>query len=165
MNNKREAFTMIELIFVVVVIGILASVAIPKLAASKDDAVVESCLAEFTQYAKEVQAAYMDAKDINDWKTRKVSEITNIRIGKKNSLKNGLVAYKQTTAHGKWTFYICAGEHVGWIVPRFKPNTTPATYELIIAARPKEDMTSPIQKKFYDKIIERYGGRVKRINM
>lgn len=35
---NRAAFTMIELIFVIVVIGILASVAIPKLAANRDDA-------------------------------------------------------------------------------------------------------------------------------
>jgi len=34
----KKAFTMIELVFVIVVIGILASVAIPRLAATRDDA-------------------------------------------------------------------------------------------------------------------------------
>ena len=43
LNNKagfKPAFTMVELIFVIVVLGILAAVAIPKLAASRDDAVL-----------------------------------------------------------------------------------------------------------------------------
>ena len=38
LQRDREAFTMIELIFVIVIIGILASVAILKLAATRDDA-------------------------------------------------------------------------------------------------------------------------------
>jgi general secretion pathway protein G len=36
--KSKKAFTMIELVFVVVIIGILASVAIPRLAATRDDA-------------------------------------------------------------------------------------------------------------------------------
>jgi prepilin-type N-terminal cleavage/methylation domain-containing protein len=35
---SHKAFTMIELIFVIVILGILAAVAIPKLAATRDDA-------------------------------------------------------------------------------------------------------------------------------
>jgi general secretion pathway protein G len=35
---KRNAFTMIELVFVIVVLGILAAVAVPRLAATRDDA-------------------------------------------------------------------------------------------------------------------------------
>jgi len=34
----RNAFTMVELIFVIVIIGILVSIAIPKLVATRDDA-------------------------------------------------------------------------------------------------------------------------------
>lgn len=35
---KRSAFSMIELVFVIVVLGILAAIAIPRLAATRDDA-------------------------------------------------------------------------------------------------------------------------------
>lgn len=37
-TSSKQAFTMVELIFVIVVIGILSAIAIPKLAATRDDA-------------------------------------------------------------------------------------------------------------------------------
>ncbi len=37
---QRKAFTMIELVFVIVVLGILAAIAVPRLAATRDDAEV-----------------------------------------------------------------------------------------------------------------------------
>ena len=36
--KSKKAFTMIELVFVIVIIGILAAVAVPRLAATRDDA-------------------------------------------------------------------------------------------------------------------------------
>ncbi len=43
--TSKKAFTMIELIFVIVVIGILSAIAIPKLAATRDDAHITKGLA------------------------------------------------------------------------------------------------------------------------
>ncbi len=43
--TSKKAFTMIELIFVIVVIGILAAIAVPKMAATRDDAVITKAIA------------------------------------------------------------------------------------------------------------------------
>ncbi len=38
--SNKKAFTMIELVFVIVIIGILSAIAIPKFAATRDDAII-----------------------------------------------------------------------------------------------------------------------------
>ena len=43
--QKRKAFTMVELVFVIVVIGILSAIAIPKFAVTRDDALITKGLA------------------------------------------------------------------------------------------------------------------------
>jgi prepilin-type N-terminal cleavage/methylation domain-containing protein len=58
MLMMRHGFTMIELIFVIVVIGILASVAIPKLAATRDDAINTRVLANVKLCKEGVINAY-----------------------------------------------------------------------------------------------------------
>ncbi|QKF64965.1 type II secretion system protein [Campylobacter corcagiensis] len=46
MKNFKSAFTMIELVFVIVVLGILAGVAIPRLAVTRDDATLTKLMAD-----------------------------------------------------------------------------------------------------------------------
>ena len=49
MKGFKKGFTMVELIFVIVIIGILVSIAMPKLSASRDDAQFYANLASLKQ--------------------------------------------------------------------------------------------------------------------
>lgn len=72
----KKAFTMIELIFVIVIIGILASIAIPKLTATRDDATISAMIANAHISLTDLQA-YYSSQGSSGWQTQKIASITN----------------------------------------------------------------------------------------
>ena len=59
----KKGFTMIELIFVIVILGILAAVAIPKLAATRDDAKLAAIKTDIGTFINAIPAWYQGQKD------------------------------------------------------------------------------------------------------
>jgi prepilin-type N-terminal cleavage/methylation domain-containing protein len=86
--NFRQAFTMIELIFVIVILGILASVAIPKLAATRDDARI-SIIAQNTMTAAWEVAAYATAKGQTETTLSAMSNAAKALIDSNDASESG----------------------------------------------------------------------------
>ena len=92
----KKGFTMIELIFVIVILGILASVAIPRLAATREDAEISAAVANLRTLVSDASAYYTAKGEFGS--TTKWSEITNVPLG---SATNGVTTEVKLKAGGK----------------------------------------------------------------
>ena len=73
----KKGFTMIELIFVIVILGILASVAIPRLAGTREDAEISSAIANLRTLLSDAASYYVVKGDL---KGAKWKEFTNVPL-------------------------------------------------------------------------------------
>ena len=65
-TKNSSAFTMVELIFVVVIIAIIAAVSLPRLTATKDDAISVSIKNDISNTATAVVSTYNSIDNFND---------------------------------------------------------------------------------------------------
>ena len=73
----KRAFTMIELIFVIVILGILSAIAIPRLAATRDDAENAKQATNMSVLVTDIASYYTTNGNLSS----NMSEMSNVNIG------------------------------------------------------------------------------------
>ena len=99
----RKGFTMIELIFVIVILGVLASVAIPRLAATRDDAEVAKAATNLATAVSDITAYYTAKGKFQDDTGGKFDEMTsavasNGKLNVKGDKSCATLSYPSATA-------------------------------------------------------------------
>lgn len=114
--KRREGFTLVELLIVVVIIGILVSISIPIFTAQMHKAKVAADWANLRAYYAEIQADYMSTQQWNPkvkrWgiETTDMSSVTFLD-GHKAEMKAGTCAVSFADKEGYQIVYDCKKGH------------------------------------------------------
>ena len=115
--KTRKAFTMIEVIFVIAIIGILAAVALPKLAANRDNATGSMCTHEVGQLIHEISRAHI-ASGTKGFSELNISTITNLKTNIGTS-GQGISEASTAKVDTQGITYKCDGEPLMFMVGNY----------------------------------------------
>ena len=127
----KKGFTMIELIFVIVILGVLASVAIPRLAATRDDAEVAKAATNLTTAVSDITAYYTAKGTFSNGESSDFTKVTNALS------KDGKLKVKGNKACVEVTLPVAAGtagtqttQDKVMLKLNFKPDADPVCRQL-----------------------------------
>ena len=101
----KKGFTMIELIFVIVILGILASVAIPRLAATKTDAEIATTVSNIRTLISDLSSYYVVKGSFKD---AKWGDVTNVPV-REGDIRKPASNSKITEGLWEGAYYLSAG--------------------------------------------------------
>jgi len=144
----RKAFTMIELIFVILIIGVVASIALPKLAASRDDATSIVCVREASAFITTLHTTY-GRVGYQDFRNMTAIDLTNgqVSVTAPSGSENVFINTKVDT---DGVDYYCDGSKV----VHFVGNVVGGEYILTVSAEDIDNVNTPIGKATITKIKE-----------
>jgi len=127
MRQTKNAFTMIELIFVIVIIGILAAVAVPRLAETREDAKAVVCMDSIKTFAQDLTVYYTANGRLTN-----LSKMTNTPVNA-TLAERGIGSLRDDDLSIPWTVdFVCDGGYLATI--NYESNSTAATLTFLNAS-------------------------------
>ena len=153
----KKGFTMIELIFVIVILGILASVAIPRLHGTRGDAWITTTAANLRTLVSDINAYYVAKGTFeNGTDGVKWNEITNVPLENPDELAAGFGLPGYITVDGERCIEVRIHNKIGPIPARINFTKYPTNKDKGVC---KEVLEADAVKAFVDsKILDTLPG-------
>jgi prepilin-type N-terminal cleavage/methylation domain-containing protein len=102
--SNRKGFTLIELLVVVVIIGLLAAIAIPKLSATKDKAKLASVRYDLRNTMTAQEAYFADYSTFGDLTQLQTASNYSLSLGNTGTVTPASNGYTATISNGTISF-------------------------------------------------------------